>query len=398
MATLPLWDCLHDPLPDFVGGVLAIGNFDGVHRGHCRLLANLRDMAARASRPAIAVTFHPHPLAILRPESAPDPILWPERKEELLLAGGADRVLFCRSSPELLQLSADEFFAQVVVQKLRACGMVEGPNFGFGRGRAGDIHLLTRLCQVESIDCRVVDVVQVEHEGVSSSRIRKALEAGDVALAGALLGRPHRIRGTVARGDGRGRGLGFPTANIEQIDVLVPAASVYACRAKVGGRWWPAAVNIGPNPTFGVERNKVEAHLLDFHGDLYGEQVELDFLTRIRGVERFSGPEALRARLKEDVAETRRWATMAPPDRPQNVLAQTIHEWLKEQFPAESACSRIEQVALSDHGVLRIDWSAGVDKAPGEAWNILFTLEERLRRVFPAVQRVESWSPRPDEP
>jgi riboflavin kinase / FMN adenylyltransferase len=213
-----------------------------------------------------------------------------------------------RTGPWLLDLSAREFFDRVIREQLGARGLVEGPNFAFGHDRRGDVTILGRWCAEAGIDFDVVEGTRIDGMLVSSSRIRRELGAGAVEEAARLMGHPHRIRGVVGRGAGRGAGLGFPTANLVEIDTLIPADGVYAARAWVDGREpaFPAACNVGPNPTFGEQRRKVEAHLVGFAGNLYGRRVELDFLKRLRDTRRFSGLEELLRQVRADIEETRR--------------------------------------------------------------------------------------------
>lgn len=287
------------------GAFLAVGNFDGVHRGHARLIGRLRALADEAGAPAVALTFDPHPVALLRPESAPVPLVWTERKVELLKESGATEVGVFRTGPWLLGLTAREFFDRVVVGQLAARGMVEGPNFGFGRDRGGDSRLLAEWCAGAGLAFEVAAPTEAGGQIVSSSLIRKALAEGRVEEANGLLGRPHRIRGVVTHGAARGAGLGFPTANLDEVDTLIPLDGVYAAHALVDGRGepWPSAVHIGPNLTFGEQVRKVEAHLIGFDGDLYGRTVALDILRLIRPTRRFDGLDDLLTQIRADVSE-----------------------------------------------------------------------------------------------
>jgi len=290
------------------GAYVTVGNFDGVHRGHQQLLGRLRALSDAAGVPALAVTFDPHPVALLRPDQAPVPLVWIEREIALLREAGATDVAIFHTGPWLLSLSAREFFDQVVLRQLGARGMVEGPNFAFGHDRKGDVPTLRGWCAQAGIDFEVVDATMIEGRLVSSSLIRQAVREGNLEEAWQLLGRPHRVRGIVTRGAGRGSGLGFPTANLGALDVLVPSEGVYAARAYVDGSGpaWPTACNIGPNPTFGETARKFEAHLVGFEGDLYGRTIELDFLKRLRATRPFSNVEELLAQIRSDVDETRR--------------------------------------------------------------------------------------------
>ena len=289
------------------GAFVTVGNFDGVHSGHQRLLSRLRAKADAAGVPALAITFDPHPVALLRPDKAPVPLVWPEREIGLLEEAGATEVAVFRTGPWLLELSAREFFERVIRGQLQARGIVEGPNFAFGHDRLGDVTILRAWCAEVGIDFDVVEATVIDDQLVSSSLIRQCLSEGHVQEAARLLGRPHRIRGKVDHGAGRGAGLGFPTANLGEIDTLVPLEGVYAGLAWLDGQGppWPAACNVGPNPTFGEAARKVEAHLIGFTGNLYGKTVELDFLERLRGTQKFSGLDELLGQIRLDIEQTR---------------------------------------------------------------------------------------------
>lgn len=289
------------------GARIAVGNFDGVHRGHAQLLGRLRARADSAGVAAIALTFDPPPVAILRPEAAPAPLTWISRRVGLMEAAGASEVGVFRTGPWLLGLTAREFFDRVILGQLGARGIVEGPTFGFGRDRGGDARLLGSWCEEAGIDFEAAEPTEDGGQIVSSSRIRRALAEGQADEAAGLLGRPHRIRGQITHGAGRGAGIGVPTANLDGIDTVIPADGVYAVRAFLDGddAPHPAACNIGPNPTFGEQVRKVEAHLIDFQGDLYGRTVELDLLTRLRPTRRFDGLDDLLAQIRADVERAR---------------------------------------------------------------------------------------------
>ncbi len=294
-------DQFSDVPPPCQRGFVSIGNFDGVHRGHCMLIECMRSIARRSAGPAVAFTFDPHPVSLLRPQHAPVPLTWTERKAELLHEQGVDEVVVIHTRMELLRLSAEQFFDQVIRSKLQARGLVEGPNFGFGRDRSGTITTLNRLCAPAGIQLEVVDPLEDEGQVVSSTRIRQCLAAGQVEATGRLLGRPHRIRGNVVAGAGRGNTLGFPTANMRNPETFVPADGVYACRVQFAENTWPAAVHIGANTTFGEANRQLEAHLIGFAGDLRGQQLEVDFLARLRGTQRFESPAALISQIRNDV-------------------------------------------------------------------------------------------------
>lgn len=285
------------------GSYFTIGNFDGVHLGHQKLISRLKAKAASAGVQAIAVTFDPHPVALLRPDKVPVPLVWPEREVELLVQTGLDEVAVFQTGDWLLGLSARSFFDQVIRHLFEARGLVEGPNFAFGRDRLGTVETLAAWSEESGLDFETVEPVLVDDRLVSSSRIRNCLDAGKAREASELLGRPHRIRGIVTHGAARGRGLGFPTANLDGIDTLIPLDGVYAGLAWIEDqdRPWPVACNIGPNPTFGEQIRKVEAHLIGYDGNLYGRKVELDFLDRIRGTRKFEGLDGLLNQIRADI-------------------------------------------------------------------------------------------------
>jgi len=295
-------------VPDEVrGGYVAVGNFDGVHQGHCRLIARLRANAEATGAPALALTFDPHPVSLLRPREAPVPLVWTKRKVALLKEAGAGTVGVFATGPWLLGLTAREFFDRVIVGRFGARGMVEGPNFAFGRDRGGDAALLAGWCRDAGLGFEEVEPTRIDDQFVSSSRIRNCLQEGRAAAAARFLGRPHRIRGVVCHGAGRGRGLGFPTANLDAIDTLIPDDGVYASYAIIEGlaTVHPAACHIGPNVTFGESKRTVEAHILDFDGDLYGRILELDILERLRPSRSFAGSDDLLCQIRTDVDRTR---------------------------------------------------------------------------------------------
>ncbi len=286
------------------GSAVSIGNFDGVHLGHARLVERLRAMAHKVDGPATVFTFDPPPVRLLRPDAAPEPLVWVQRKIEILAELGVDAVLVYPTDKALLELEAQAFFDQVICRRLGARAMVEGPNFFFGHNRSGNVEVLRQLCAGARMPFEVAEPVEAAGRIVSSSRIRAVVMAGRVDEARTMLGRPYRIRGLVVRGAGRGARLGYPTANVGGVDTLLPAEGIYAARAKAGHAWHPAAVSLGPNPTFDEAGPKVEAYLVDFQGMIYGQAIEVDFLTRLREIKRFDSVEALVAQMASDVTRT----------------------------------------------------------------------------------------------
>jgi riboflavin kinase/FMN adenylyltransferase len=290
------------------GGAVAIGNFDGVHLGHRRIIERLLQRASEVGGPAIVFTFDPHPVRLLRPQECPPPLTWTERKAQLLKELGVDLIVAYHTDERFLQLTARQFFDRIIVDALAAKAMVEGPNFFFGHNREGDVRLLRKLTAKAGMTLDVVEPLEVDGRLVSSSLIRKLVAEGDVATAAKLLTHPYRIRGMVTHGAGRGAQLGFPTANLQAIDTLLPALGVYACRAWIGGQSFAAATNIGSNPTFGEHALKVEVHLIDREIELYGDPLEVEFLAKLREIKPFESKESLVEQLCRDIDEARRIA------------------------------------------------------------------------------------------
>lgn len=279
---------------------IAIGMFDGVHRGH-RAVIDGADTV---------VTFDPHPMAVLRPESVPGQLTTLEQKAEILGELGVHELVLVPFTRETAALSAEQFVDQVIVDRLDARGVRIGENFRFGHAAAGTPEL---LAQDSRFDTTVVPVLTLDGDVVSSTRIRRLVGEGEMAEAARLLGSPYTLNGTVVLGEQRGRTLGFPTANLlPPPGRVLPAHGVYACRATVGDDLIrPAAVSIGVRPQFETRLGVlVEAYLLDFDGSLYDQQLELEFLERLRGEQKFAGVDELVAQIQRDVDETRRIAAV----------------------------------------------------------------------------------------
>lgn len=291
------------------GGAVTIGNFDGVHRGHARLISELKSLASKHGGPAIVFTFDPHPVRLLRPELAPPPLTWTSRKAMLLGELDVDATVVYPTDHALLNLSPNEFFQKIIVESLGAKALVEGPNFAFGRGREGTIGVLTELCLQHQVELKVVEPLLDSSDYVSSSRIREAVAGGDVDTARCQLTRPYRLRGMVTHGMNRGNAIGFPTANLDAIDTLIPAPGVYAGIAITESISLPAAIHVGGNPTFSEDDQKFEVHVIDFDGNLYGQVMEVDMLSRLRGTVSFDSVEDLQQQLAVDVEQARKIVT-----------------------------------------------------------------------------------------
>jgi riboflavin kinase/FMN adenylyltransferase len=289
--------------------VVTIGVFDGVHRGHQVILGHTVKRAKDLGIQSVVVTFDPHPSEVVRPGSHPAILTEPARKAELIEALGADVLCVVPFTADFSHLTAEAFVHDVLVEHLHAALVVVGENFRFGHRAAGDVALLERLGRTFGFGVEGAPLVASDGTVFSSTYIRACVDAGDVESATLALGRPHRLEGVVVRGDQRGRELGFPTANLLcGTHAAVPADGVYAgWMVRRGGRGdrRMAAISIGTNPTFSGRERRVEAHLLDFDDDLYGERVVLDFAGHLREMRRYEGIDPLVAQIKEDVAQTR---------------------------------------------------------------------------------------------
>ncbi len=291
--------------PDAGASAVALGVFDGIHLGHRAILATAVGEARRHGLVALACTFEPHPLEVLQPARAPLPLTTLEERLALIAEAGIDATVIVAFTPAVAALEPETFVRDVLVGALKARDVVVGFNHRFGRGARGDAALLEALGPRLGFRAHVVAPLLVDGIPVSSSEVRQALQAGDLERAARLLGRPYSVEGEVVRGAGRGRTLGFPTANVKTRRPLPLPAGVYACRAFLGADRYPAVINVGVRPTFGETELLVEAHLLDFSGDLYGRRLSLAFLRRLREERKFPDVEALRRQIALDVAAAR---------------------------------------------------------------------------------------------
>ncbi len=298
---------LDDVEPD--PSVVTIGNFDGVHRGHRTLLHRTVDAALDRGVRSVAITFDPHPAAVLRPGSEPPGLCSLDQRIERLIEAGVDLVVVLPFTQELSQLTPEHFVERVLVERLRASRVVVGTNFRFGHKAKGDVVALLTTGEYHGFDVEAVALRDLDGEPLSSSAIRSALYDGEVRWVTGALGRPYSLAGEVVAGDGRGQTIGIPTANIEvSPGRAVPGNGVYAGHATVGDRRWRCVTNIGVRPTFGADDTPtVEAHLLDVEGplDLYGTVLDVTFEHRLRGEQRFNGVDELVAQIRADVDAAR---------------------------------------------------------------------------------------------
>lgn len=305
-------------LPEQIGGLqkgscVTIGNFDGVHVGHQRLIACVRDRAAQLRLPSVVITFEPHPLRFFTGRKTPPFITLPAYKAELIAQFDINYLLCLEFNAALAAMPPEEFVRSILVEGLHVRELIIGYDYAFGKGRSGNYALLSSLGREIGFEVEQLEPVLMDQAIVSSTRIRDLVEAGDVWSARPLLGRFYRVSGTVVHGQNRGgRLLGFPTANIRLVDELFPKPGVYCCWAEVDGTVHPAVANIGFNPTFGNDVLSVEVHVLDLSADLYGKPMHVHFVQRLRGERKFSGLEELKSQIGKDITLGR--AILALPE------------------------------------------------------------------------------------
>lgn len=290
--------------------VLTVGNFDGFHRAHQRLLAQAGALGKASGDSVVVLTFEPHPLTVVAPGKAPARLSTVDEKLRLFADAGADVAVVARSEPSLMGIAAESFVEDILVRLFEPTHIVEGPSFGFGRGRKGSPELLQRVasrfgCEVHIVEPVMLTLEDGEDVMVSSSVIRNLLSDGRVHEASHCLARPYCLIGRVVAGDRRGRSIGFPTANLGDVVQLVPGDGVYAGRATLDDQSYAAAISIGHTPTFGEGERRVEAHLLDFDDDIYDRPIRLEFERRLRDQLTFASASELSDQLQRDVESVR---------------------------------------------------------------------------------------------
>lgn len=304
-------DVIHfpdDPRPArWSAPVLAIGNFDGLHRGHLKIIERVRRGASERNGTPVVLTFDPHPPRVLRPDKAPPLLMTPAQKRAALERAGVQGMAIVRFSHEMARWEPEVFVRKVLVDWLRVAEVWVGADFLFGRDRSGTFSLLRTLGLQAGFRSEKIDPIRYKDFVVSSTRIRRLVSEGRVEEAGALLGRHYAVQGTVVEGARRGRGLGFPTANLASDNELVPPNGVYATFLTLDGVVHRAVTNVGVRPTFGdAVTRSIETHVLGFEGDLYGRTVDVAFVQRIRDEKRFADVEALRGQIAADVQHAER--------------------------------------------------------------------------------------------
>ena len=296
-----------DPVPDALfGAIVALGNFDGFHRGHQAVVGRAVQRGFHERKPVIVATFDPHPVRLFRPGAAPFRLTSLDQREALFAAAGADAMLVFDFTPALAATSAEDFVEQLLIGHIGASGVVTGDDFTFGKGRAGNVGRLAELADAHGVIAEAVQPVLASDERVSSGRIREALEVGDLATATRLLTRPFAIAGVIERGDQRGRGLGYPTANMRLGDYQRPKFGIYAVTARLAdGREMPGVASLGIRPTFEPPVELLETYIFDFDADLYGQTIEVALHHYLRPEIKFDSLDALAAQMRSDEARAR---------------------------------------------------------------------------------------------
>ena len=296
------------------GGIVALGNFDGFHKGHQAVVARAVSRARAEGRPALVATFDPHPVRFFAPDVPPFRLTTLDQRQRLFAEAGADAMLVFHFNAELASVMAPDFVTDYLVSRIGAAGVVTGEDFTFGKGRGGNVEVLKLLGQANRISVDSVSPVNDGGEPVSSSRIREALQAGDCETATSLLTRPFAIEGEVEHGAKRGRKLGDPTANIALGNYLRPRFGVYAVRGRLPrGRVLDGVANLGVRPMFDPPKELLEPYFFDFEGRLYGRRIEVELISFIRTEERFDDLDALKVQIARDCDEARRRLAAAPP-------------------------------------------------------------------------------------
>ncbi|HEX8556811.1 MAG TPA: bifunctional riboflavin kinase/FAD synthetase [Pyrinomonadaceae bacterium] len=301
--------------------VLTLGVFDGLHLGHQLVISRVVERARALGATPTAITFDPHPRAVLHPESAPPLLQTFDQKVEAFGVLGVEQAIVVRFTREFAGVRADEFLKDVVHERLQAREVYLGRGFAFGRGREGDIHLLRRVSRELGFFADEAPEVRLRGQRISSSRIRELLAEGRVNLARRMLGRPYGVEGRVVRGAERGRAIGFPTANLRPANRVIPRGGVYVTATLIGGAWRRSVTNVGVRPTFETDAEpSIETFVMDWGGDLYGDVVRVRFLHRLRGERRFASADELKRQIDRDVARARKYFARAGVRRSLSVI------------------------------------------------------------------------------
>ncbi|MEI6153205.1 MAG: bifunctional riboflavin kinase/FAD synthetase [Deltaproteobacteria bacterium] len=296
-----------DHIERFPNPVLTIGNYDGIHIGHKKIIERVKEKALAINGTPMLMTFYPHPVSVVKPDKILCLITPLNVRKRLIEESGIDVLLVLPFNEEFRLLTPQEFVENILVNKLGIKGLIVGYDFKFGRGGKGDTELLKQLSGTYGFFFEVVEAITLDGEKIGSNRIRKLIMEGDVKKAERFLGRPHMLEGKIVHGDGRGAGIGFPTINLKTDYELIPKDGVYISEVEINGKMLPSVTNIGYNPTFDVKKLSVETHILDYSGDLYGADLTLYFHERIRGEIKFDGADALKNQIAMDIKDAKEY-------------------------------------------------------------------------------------------
>ena len=296
-----------DHIERFPNPVLTIGNYDGIHTGHKKIIERVKEKARLINGTPMLMTFYPHPVSVVKPDKILCLITPLNVRKRLIEESGIDALLVLPFNEEFRLLTPQEFVENILVNKLGIKGLIVGYDFKFGREGKGDTELLKQLSGTYGFFFEVVEAITLDGEKIGSNRIRKLIMEGDVKKAGRFLGRPHMLEGKIVHGDGRGAGIGFPTINLKTDYELIPKDGVYISEVEINGKMLPSVTNIGYNPTFDVKKLSVETHILDYSGDLYGADLTIYFHERIRGEVKFDGADALKNQIAMDIKDAKEY-------------------------------------------------------------------------------------------
>lgn len=285
----------------FKNSVVTIGSFDGIHLGHRKLMEMAKDSAAELNSVSVVLTFHPHPMKVLNRERKVSLITTFEKKVELIKEIGIDYLIYVSFTPEFAEMQPEDFIKTVIIKKLNPLKIIVGHDFGFGAKKAGNIPMLEKMANELGFDISVVEPVVIDGEIVSSTLIRRLVVTGRVCSVKRFLGRHYSVHGLVVKGCGRGKGIGFPTANIIPEEELFPKDGVYVTQVAVGGRLYDSVTNVGSNPTFSDVTRRIETYIFDFDETIYDREIEVFFTERLREEIKFNNSEELSARIKKDI-------------------------------------------------------------------------------------------------
>jgi riboflavin kinase/FMN adenylyltransferase len=285
----------------FKNSVVTIGSFDGIHLGHRRLMEMAKDSASELNSVSVVLTFHPHPLKVVNPEAKTKLITTFEKKIELIEETGIDYLVYITFTPEFANMQPEDFVKNIIVKKLNPLKIIVGHDFGFGANKSGNIALLEKLSVEFGFELSVVEPVIIDDEIVSSTLIRRLVITGKVCAVKRFLGRDYSVHGGVVKGCGRGRQLGFPTANIVPEEELFPKDGVYVTHVRINDKFYDSVTNVGSNPTFDDALRRIESYIFDFDGDLYDKEIEVFFLERLREEIKFNNVNELESRIKKDI-------------------------------------------------------------------------------------------------